>query len=158
MADLNLIRVESAVCATASGNLTDGKWPHDVATALGFAGRDNPLGFAVVRYLSDTPSSVDTWNVVLALATQLMRKAKLDQQIARETAWAGLEWWRSANCINCGGRGVVDKHHRQCPVCNGTGKRKMPDHPEFVRDAISLLIEAETWMERQLSSKLRQGG
>ena len=72
MADLNLVRVESAVCATAKGNLTDGKLPHDIATALGFAGATNPLGFAVVRYLSDTPSSVETWNIVLALATQLL--------------------------------------------------------------------------------------
>ena len=31
----------------------------------------------------------------------------------------------------------------------------MPDEPAHVRDAIGLLIEAETWMERQLNNRLR---
>ena len=32
-------RVESAISATSSGNLTYGQWPYDVATAKGFAAR-----------------------------------------------------------------------------------------------------------------------
>lgn len=155
MGDLDLVRVESAVSATASGNLTDGKWSHDVATALGFAGRHNPLGFAVVRFLSDTPSSVEVWNLVLVLATQLMRQKHLDQATAREAAWQGYEFWNNSRCMTCGGRGVLDQAQRKCPTCNGTGKRKEPKSPVEVRDAIGLLIEAEVWMEKQLAARLK---
>lgn len=150
-----LYRVESAVCATASGNLTDGKWQHDVSTALGLSGQRNPLGYAVVRFLSDTPSSVEVWNIVLVLATQLMRAKKLNEKDARETAWKGFEWWRDSRCINCGGRGVVDTSQRTCPDCRGTGRRRMPEHPDEVRTAIGMLIEAEQWMEGQLATRLK---
>ena len=158
MGDLDLVRVESAVTATASGNLTDGKWSHDVATALGFAGRHNPLGFAVVRFLSDTPSSVEVWNLVLVLATQLMRQKRLDQAAAREAAWQGFEFWNNSRCLTCGGRGVLDQAQRKCPACNGSGKRQAPAKPVEVRDAIGLLIEAEVWMEKQLSARLKGNG
>ena len=150
-----LLRVESAVCAASSGNLTEGGWQHDVSTALGLSGQRNPLGYAVVHFLSDTPSSVEVWNIIMVLATQLMRSKKLDEKDARETAWKGFEWWRDSRCLNCGGRGVVDSVGRTCPDCRGSGRRKMPDRPEAVRDAISLLIEAEQWMEGQLSVRLK---
>jgi hypothetical protein len=152
------VRVESAVSATASGNLTWEKWPLDVATALGFSGQRNPLGFAVVRFLSDTPSSVEVWNIVLLMATILMKTKGLAQDVAREMAFQGFEWWRDSRCINCAGRGIVDSAQRTCPRCHGGGRRRMPEHPAAVRDAISLLIEAEQWMEGQLANRLKQGG
>lgn len=150
-----LVRVESAISATASGELTDGKWPHDVATALGFAGRRNPLGFAVVRFLSERPTSSDVWSIVLILATMLMRNKSLDEKNARDVAWSGFEWWRDSRCTTCGGRGVIDSSQRICPHCHGTGRRKMPESPVFVRDAIGYLLEAENWMEGQLAARLR---
>lgn len=151
-------RVESAVTATSSGNLTWEKWPHDCATALGLSGQRNPLGFAVVRFLSDTPSSIEVWNIVLMLATSLMQTHALEQSVARELAWQGFEWWRDSRCMNCGGRGVIDAAQRTCPTCHGSGRRKMPEHPAAVRDSISLLIEAEQWMEGQLARRLKVGG
>lgn len=150
-------RVESAVSATSSGNLTWEKWPHDVATALGFAGQRNPLGFAVVRYLSDTPSSIEVWNIVLVLATILIKKG-VESDTAREMAWRGFEWWRDSRCTTCYGRGVTGKSQQLCPACGGTGERSLPSGPAPVLMAISELIEAEHWMERQLGSSLRRGG
>ena len=150
-----LYRVESAVCATASGNLTDGKWQHDVSTALGLSGQRNPLGYAVVRFLSDTPSSVEVCKVVLVLAKQLMRANKIGEKEARDTAWTGFEWWRDSRCITCGGRGVIDTAQRTCPDCRGSGRRRMPERPDEVRTAIGMLIEAEQWMEGQLSVRLK---
>lgn len=153
----NNLRVEGAVSATSSGNLTWERWPHDSATALGLSGQRNPLGFAVVRFLSGTPSSVEVWNIILLIATALMKKG-LAQEVAREMAFQGFEWWRDSRCVNCGGRGVVDAAQRTCPDCRGSGRRRMPEHPSAVRDAISLLIESEQWMEGQLSKRLKVGG
>lgn len=152
----NHVRVESAVSATSSGNLTWEKWPIDVAIALGFSGQRNPLGFAVVRFLSDTPSSMEVWNIILQLATILMKANGLEQGLAREMAFQGFEWWRDSRCIECSGRGC-DSHRRTCPSCFGTGRRRMPEHPVAVRDAISLLLDAEQRMEGQLSKRLKQG-
>ena len=151
-------RVESAISATSSGNLTWEKWPHDCATALGLAGRRNPLGFAVVRYLSDTPSSNEIWAIVLLLATALIREHQIEQDEARELAWRGFEWWRDSRCTTCGGRGVVKTVKRVCPTCHGTGRQETPDSPAAVRDAIDMLQSAEQWMETQLGARLRKGG
>ena len=152
------IRVESAISATSSGNLTWGQWPHDCSTALGLAGQRNPLGFAVVRYLSDTPSSIEVWNIVLLLATVLIRNDGLEQDVAREMAWKGFDWWRDSRCQQCAGRGVTDSAQRTCTACNGSGKRYIPQYPVAVRDSISRLIEAEQWMEGQLAKRLQRGG
>lgn len=153
----NLIRVESAVTATSSGNLTWERWPHDVATALGFAGRSNPLGFAVIRYLSDEPSSAAVWSVVLLLATELIKRG-CDKGEANQIAWDAFSYWRDARCPACSGRGVADAHQRICKRCDGSGRKRAPDSPEMLKSAISALIEAEQWMEGQLAARLRSGG
>lgn len=150
------LRVESAVSATASGNLTWEKWPHDVATALGFAGQRNPLGFAVVRFLSDTPNSADVWNIVLVLATRLMRKGVASER-AREMAWQGFDWWRDSHCPICHGRGITGITQQLCMPCSGSGDRSLPSGPTDMLLAISELIEAEHWMEKQLGTSLKQG-
>lgn len=153
--DDNLYRVESAVSATASGNLTDGKWPHDVSTALGLAGQRNPLGFAVVRYLADPPSSVSVWNVVLVLARVLQDRGHAPE-VAKDAAWRGFDFWRDIRCLTCHGRGHIGDAHHQCPTCGGSGQRRLPDGPEPVRASISALIEAEQWMEGQLRARLKR--
>lgn len=147
-------RVESAVSATSSGNLTYEKWPHDVATALGFAGQRNPLGFAVVRYLSDTPSAVEVWNVVLVLATILGKKGQA-RDAARESAWQAFEWWRDRRCPICHGRGNAGISQKMCMPCSGSGERAMPAGTSDMLLGISELIEAEHWMERQLGYMLK---
>lgn len=151
----DLVRVESAVCATSSGNLTWEKWPYDVATALGFAGRRNPLGFAMVRYL-DSPSRWTAQEVVLHLATELVRR-DMDGKQANDAAWGAFEFWRDARCGYCGGRGVVSTGGA-CIHCNGTGQRGFDEKPAMVRDAISCLIEAERWLEGQLNARMKRGG
>ena len=153
--DDNLNRVESAVTATASGNLTWERWPHDVATALGFAGQRNPLGFAVVRYLADAPSSVSVWNVVLVLAKKLQDQG-IEASVAKDAAWKGFDFWRDVRCHSCHGRGHVGDAQAQCPACGGSGHRRLPDGPEPVRAAISALVDAEQWMEGQLSARLKR--
>ena len=150
----NLNRVESAVSATASGNLTWERWPHDVATALGFAGQRNPLGFAVVRYLSDEPSSVSVWNVVLNLTSELNRRG-IHGEEAKNAAWHAFDFWRDIRCRSCHGRGHVGPGHQPCSPCGGSGRRQMPAGPEAVRAAISALVEAEQWMEGQLRARLK---
>ena len=149
-------RVESAAVAGSSGNLTWEKWPHSVATGLGIAGQRNPLGFAMVRYLSDTPSAVEVWNVVLVLATILGKKG-MERDAARETAWSAFEWWRDRRCPICQGRGNAGISQKLCIPCSGSGERSFPSGPSILLQAISDLIEAEHLMERQLNSLLKRG-
>lgn len=150
----DLLRVESAITATASGDLTWERWTHDVAVAMGFAGQRNPLGFAVVRYLSDEPSVPAMWNVVLVLAKQLEREG-CETHLSKDTACAAFDWWRDSRCGYCCGRGVTGQDQKQCPQCGGSGQRRRPDSPEILKTGISLLIEAEQWMEGQLRARLK---
>lgn len=151
----NSNRVEQAVSATSSGNLTPGKWPHDSATALGFAGRTNPLGFAVVRYLSDEPSSSSVWGIIVHLASALVRCGYSGKQ-SNDAAWLALDAWNDMRCPACGGRGVTSIEQRACPTCNGKGQRDQSSFSEAVRDGISALIEAERRMEGQLAARLKR--
>lgn len=150
----DLLRVESAVSATASGNLTWEKWPYDVATALGLAGRRNPLGFAMVRYL-DSPSRLTAQEVVLHLATLVVGRG-FDGRAANDVVWKALEFWNDARCTNCEGRGVVGKYDQRCPTCKGDGHRHYDDKPDAVRDAISCLVEAEQWLEGQIRARMKR--
>lgn len=156
--DDNLNRVESAVSATASGNLTWEQWPHDCATALGFAGQRNPLGFAVVRYIEATDrhgtSSAVAWGLALQLATVLINRGH-DKATANDTAFRAIYAWNQRKCGHCGGRGVVSFDQKGCPVCSGTGERPLNEWPAEVRDGVSALIEAANRMEGQLASRLR---
>lgn len=151
----NSYRVELAVSATSSGNLTPGQWPHDTATALGFAGRSNPLGFAVVRYLSAEPNATSVWAVIVHLATALVRRG-YDGIKANEAAWQALEAWNDMRCPACSGRGVLNIEQRTCPTCAGTGKRDKSKMSEAVRDGLSELMEAERKMEGQLNARLKR--
>lgn len=151
----NSNRVEQAVSATSSGNLTPGKWPHDTATALGFAGRTNPLGFAVVRYLSAEPNSTSVLAVIIHLATALVRRG-YDGKQANEAAWLALDAWNDMRCQTCEGRGVLNIEQRICTACNGKGQRDQSSFAESVRDGISALMEAKRMMEGQLSARLKR--
>lgn len=155
--DDDLYRVESAVSATSSGDLTWERWTLDCAAALGLSGRQNPLGFAVVRYLADPPCSTNVWGVVLVLVTELGKLGYSGDQ-AKEAAWHAFDFWRDVRCRECCGRGVVDATQRVCPVCRGSKHRPLPDGPEIVRAGIGALMQAEQWMEGQLRAKLKRGG
>lgn len=155
MMTIELNRVESAVTATASGNLTWERWTLDAAVALGLSGQKNPLGFAVVRYLSDPPSSMNTWNVVLVLAKEMQLRGVAADGI-KEAAMHAFEFWKDDRCPACSGRGVMNIEQQQCRTCSGTGKRKMPRSDASIRTGIACLAEAETWMERQLAARLKR--
>lgn len=149
-----LVRVESAVTATSSGNLTWDRWPLDCAVALGLSGQRNPLGFAVVRYLSDAPSSMRVWEVVMILAKEMGRRKVPDENI-KEMAFQAFEFWRDDRCPACSGRGVRNIEQATCQPCGGTGRRPMPSHSDALKVGVECLIEAESWMEGQLASRLK---
>lgn len=149
----DLYRFEAAVTASSCGNLTWGRWPVDTVTALAFAGRRNPLGFALVRYMSDQNTAA-VWGVVLALAKVMVDRGLVIGD-AREPAFSAFEIWNNTHCPKCGGRGVSEKSVH-CPSCAGTGQRPPPNTSKLVGDAIALLKEAEQWMEGQLAARLKR--
>lgn len=151
----NLVRFESAVTATSSGDLTWDRWTIDCAIALGLAGQRNPLGFAMVRYLSDSPSSFNVRGLVLTLASEMQRRGVLPDGL-NEMAFQAVEFWQDSRCRPCGGRGVVGDERRQCVTCGGTGQRAVPQSPDAVRVGISCLIEAESYLEGQLRARMRR--
>lgn len=151
----DLLRVESAVSATASGNLTWERRPHDVTTALGLVGRVNPLGFWAVRFLN-SPSAHTAREVILVLASILGKKG-FDAAVANKVAWSAFEFWNDTRCTKCDGRGILQPHGHRCPACKGTGHRGYDDKPDDVRDAISCLIESVERLDRQMSARLRGG-
>lgn len=150
----NLFKFEAAISATSSGNLTYELWTHDYATAIGWAGQRNPLGFAVVRYLSEEPSSMNAWGLALVLTDALMSQGYSDD-VARSVAWKSIEAWNDLRCTSCSGRGVsVDR--KVCAVCDGSGQKDLNNFSGAVNDGIACLVKAEQWMESQLSSRLKR--
>lgn len=150
-----LFRVEAAVTATASGNLTWERWPLDCAVALGLAGQRNPLGFAVVRYLSGEASSASALAVILNLSTVLIRQG-YDGSLTNEAAWKSVDHWNNSKCPRCFGRGVLNIEQAICPSCRGSGKKDVEQLDDIVRDGVSALLDAERWMEGQLATRLRR--
>ncbi|HLO65287.1 MAG TPA: hypothetical protein VK165_20180 [Azonexus sp.] len=152
----DLVRVESAVSATASGNLTWDRWTLDCAIALGISGQRNPLGFAMVRYLSDPPSVMNAQAVILTLAKQ-MQKQGVAADGLNEMAFKAFEFWQNMRCPACMGRGTVGRDGAKCQPCGGDGQRKMPGGPDPLRTGISCLVEAEEWLEGQLRARMKRG-
>lgn len=152
--DDNLYRVENAISATSSGDLTYDRWTLDCAVALGFCGQRNLLGFALVRWQANPTGRSEIAEVELKLATEIQRRGVAVENITSVSRQA-FSFWNHINCLQCHGRGHVGEAHAQCPSCGGTGKRKAPDGPEDLRMAISALIEAEQWMEGQLRARLK---
>lgn len=152
----DLVRLENAITANASGNLTWGRWPLDSAVALGFAGVRNPLGFAVVRFLADEPSSRNAWGVVLVLANEMQKRGVAAEGV-KEMAFRAFEFWKDSRCTSCGGRGISGIEQGLCMACNGSGQRQPPHSPDALRIGVSCLNEAEARMEGQLAARLRRG-
>lgn len=150
------VRVESAVSASVSGNLTWGQWPHECTVALGISGRRNPLGFYVVRYLSDSPSAANMWGVVMVLAKEMQRRG-VGVEGLNDLAFKAFDFWRDSRCQSCGGRGVTGIEQVQCRPCSGSGRRDDPKGSDAVSIGVECLREAERMMEVQLASRLRRG-
>ncbi len=154
----DLPRVESAVSATASGNLTYQLWPYDSAMALGMSGRRNPIGFAVVRYLAEG-GTMSLWGVLLVLATRLI-EAGFAKEVASEAALQAIEHWNHRRCPACNGLGFSGPPHRlvPCLICDSSGDRPNDSGSVAVQAAVSMLIEAEMEMEGQLRARLSNRG
>jgi hypothetical protein len=88
-------------------------------------------------------------------ATVLIKKGYATD-LANKAAWVALDTWNHIKCPACSGRGVMNIEQARCPACNGTGERDKACLPEIVRDGIGALMEAERWMEGQLSAKLKR--
>lgn len=151
----DLMRMESAVSASASGNLSWERWPHDYAVAIGLSGLRNPLGFAVIRYLSDEPSAVNVWNVVLVLANEMQKRGEAVERI-KDKAFEAFEYWRDIHCGTCHGRGI-SAHGIQCSACGGTGDKAVPQAPSYMQLGVRCLLDAQEWMDRQLQARMRRG-
>lgn len=149
-----LFRVESAVTATACGDLTWDRWTLDMVVAIGIAGRLNPLGFAMVRYLNDPPSREVVTELVLLLATAMQKRGVPGDGI-NEMAFRAFEYWQDSRCPSCGGRGVISADQRQCKTCNGTGQKPMPTSPDPVKVGIECLLEAERRINGRLGSLMK---
>jgi len=154
----DLVRVEGAVSATASGNLTYGLWPYDSALAMGMAGHRCPIGFAVVRYLSGG-GTVGLLGLVLVLTTRLMQ-AGIEGPRAAAASLRAIELWNDRLCHGCDGSGTVGlwQSSGQCTVCGGTGERRMDEEAAEVRRAYDLLVEAEQQFEGLMRVRLSKGG
>lgn len=145
-------RVEAAVTASASGDLTWDRWSLDSVTAVAMAGVRNPVGFAMIRYLSED-SVTALFGLKLALASQLVRRG-MDGITANELSIQAIEFWNNMRCPDCNGSGV-GMHSGRCPRCGGSGDRPVSDAASVIQDAVGMLIEAQEWMERQLRSRLK---
>jgi hypothetical protein len=152
-----LARVESAVSASACGNLSWEEWPHDYVMALGLSGQRNPLGFEAIQYLSH-PSAARAMALVLILSTQMVRRGVCHSSRSNEIAWQAVEFWKDMRCSCCDGRGVELTTGRACSSCKGSGYRPISRLVAGVKDGVSMLIEAEQWMESQLRNRLKREG
>lgn len=150
--DDTLYRVEGAVTASASGDLTWDCWTLDSAVALGLAGRRNPLGLAVVRYLSEQ-TTASLWFLALNLSTVLINQGE-DKGQANQKAMKAVEFWNDMRCRRCHGRGHAGMERSPCTACGGTGERPVGEAPGDIRHAVAMLLEAAQWMEGQLRSRL----
>ena len=148
-------KVEAATCAHSSGNLTWDSWSHDVITAVGVSGVRNPLGFAIVRYLSESsPTRSDIMAVVDALTGQINR-SRIKTDNAQETAARAMLLWSDSRCPKCQGRGVLNFEQVPCRACGGTGQRDYAGVSSAVKASIEILAEYELMMERQLRTRLK---
>jgi hypothetical protein len=154
----DLLRVEGAVSATASGNLTYGLWPYDSALAMGMSGHRCPIGFAVVRYLSGGGAAA-LLGLVLILTTRLLQAGVAGPRAA-DASLRAIELWNDRMCHGCDGSGTVGlwQSEKQCMVCDGTGERRISGEDAEIRCAYDLLVEAEQQFEGLMRVCLAKGG
>lgn len=107
----------------------------DKIIAVGVASRSNTLCDALValKYANAASAYPVMLTAVRGMARQLniQHRWRAEQQLGR-MAKRVLDYWLADRCVECGGVGhqhVVGapaRHHRVCPVCNGTGGRVKP--------------------------------
>jgi len=145
-------KIEAWVGATASGSLQPDGWACDQVLAHGLAGQRNRLGSALDHLLA-YPNEVNLWLVTFLLASELERQNICRGRESVDVARDALKYFGDARCPNCGGRGVMDFQQTQCPACQGSGDRPRPSYKP-VADALCVIDQAISYMERQLRKKL----
>ena len=148
-----LYRTETAISALSAHSLAWDSYALDSLTALGMAAIRNPLGDRLIHFIN-SPSSAKTLEIVLMVTTQLMKDGA-EFLKSRDNAYLAFEYWNGRHCLNCHGRGVMNFEQEECPRCGGAGDRPIPsEYGESVRQGISILIEAENYMENQLRARM----
>jgi len=146
-----LYRTETAISALSATSLAWDSWAHDSLTALGMTAIRNPLGDRLIHFIN-SPSGYKAYEIVLMLLTRLMRDG---HKATQDHCFQAFEYWNGRGCLNCGGRGVMNFGQEECPRCGGTGDRPIPsEFSEAAKAGVSLLIEAEQWMEGQLRARM----
>lgn len=147
----DLYRTETAICALSANSLAWDSWAFDSLTALGMAAIRNPLGDRLIHFINK-PSGEKTLEIVMMVLTRLLREG---HKATHDTAFQAFEYWNGRKCLHCGGRGVMDFEQTECPRCGGTGDRPIPsEYGDNVKAGISMLIDAENWMEGQLRARM----
>lgn len=148
-----LYRSETAINALSSKSLQWDSWALDSLTALGMSAIRNPLGDRLIHFIN-SPSAPRAFEITLMISSRLIADGG-DKARTLDQAFQAFEYWNGRHCLHCGGRGVLNFNQDECGRCGGTGDRPIPsEYSEPVRKAISLLIEAENWMENQLRARL----
>jgi hypothetical protein len=146
-----LYRTETAISALSANTLAWNSWAHDSLTALGMSAIRNPLGDRLIHFIN-SPSGHRAYIIVMMILTKLLRDG---HKATQDHAFQSFEYWNGRHCLNCGGRGVMDFEQTECPRCGGTGDRPIPsEYNETIKAGISMLIEAEQYMERQLRARM----
>ncbi len=147
-----LYRTETAICALSANSLAWDSWAFDSLTALGMAAIRNPLGDRLIHFINK-PSGEKTLEIVMMLLTRLLKDGH--SNATQDTAFQAFEYWIGRQCLHCGGRGVMNFEQEECPRCGGTGDRPIPsEYGEGIKAGISMLIDAENWMEGQLRARM----
>ena len=142
MRDLN--RVESALVAISKG--LGSEWATDYITSMGWAGRVNKLGAALV-HLDGHRTGANKNLVKQLLAAELLHmKLETNGSMAWDAADDAVEWYLTKWCPSCNGAGQ-DFNQVQCPVCEGRRERAKPGG---VRQGVALIEASLEWLDAQL--------
>ena len=119
---------ESLARATNSTDLTvESGAVHD-ADRLAAMATGDALGGLLLRFRE---SDQLQWGrrIALVLANRIIRKFRLEREIATRTAIAALEEYWQPHCIACGGAGalMLEQLRVVCEPCHGSGKQRYTD-------------------------------
>lgn len=146
-----LKRTQTAVSALSATSLAWDSWAHNSLTALGMAAIRNPLGDRLIHFIN-SPSAYKALEIVMMLLTRLLKDG---HKATQDSVYQAFEYWNGRHCLHCSGRGVMNFEQEECPRCGGTGDRPIPsEFSEAAKAGVSLLIEAEQWMEGQLRARM----
>ena len=150
-------RTETVICAFSSTTLQPGTWAHDSILASGLCAQTNRLGNLMMHFINESsresgmPREKAT-EIILIITSRLMNRERVFST-AHDAAFRAFEYWNGRRCLNCAGRGVMNFQQDECPMCRGSGDRPIIG-TDLVKAGISILIEAENWMESQLRHKM----